>query len=341
MACICDHAGYCPLLRRTVTVEEFERCQRDPAFLEDRRKAAGVRKMPRRGDEPRPIVAQPPKPKPCKSCGPSTVKTWQPVGPVVTNKDGRPAIGLRDQFHGQSVFLIGGGPSFKSVDQSKLTQRGITLAAMNNVATMIRPHIWFSVDLPRNFAETIWRDPAIMKFTFDKHLKDTRPVDAWNGERWVKAGLAKDCPNVWGMAHKHGWNAETFLTDTVPTWGANGPQEDPEGKHKHCTVMLPSLWMLYWLGFRNVYLLGCDFNNSTGSYAFDENCDPGNISLWGWLSRRFAEVKPHFEQFGFRVVNCTEKSSLDVFERMTLDAAIAEMLSNWPDKIQTKGMYRG
>lgn len=326
-----------------MSADDHERCQRDPAFLEDRKKAAGIRISPRRGDQPTP---KPPKPskQPCIQCGGGTVQKpapFVPVKPVVTNRMGRPALGLRDQFAGQSVFLIGGGPSFANVDRSQLQRPGITLAAMNNVATLIRPHLWFSVDLPRNFSETVWRDPGVMKFTMDKHLAATRPVDAWNGEAFVNSGIkAKDCPNVWGFDHYNGWDAANFLTANSPTWGVNGASQDPDGKCMHRTVMLPSLWLLYWLGFRTVYLLGCDFTAESGRYSFDEACKPVNNELFGWLSRRFVELRPHFEQHHFRVVNCTEGSKLEAFDRLPLESAIAETLRTWPATVQTRGMYR-
>lgn len=336
--CICDHAGYCPLLKTMVDAEHLERCQRDPAYLHDRAKAAGVRKIPRAGNNPPP---KPPKPKPCIPCGQYPMPI-QPLKPVVTNALGRPALSLKNQFLGQSVVLVGGGPSLKSVDLSAVKRAGVTLAAMNNVATMVRPHLWFCVDLPRNFHETIWRDAAVMKFTFDKHLTNTRPVDSWNGEKWVSSGLiARDCPNVWGFDHKNGWDAATFLSDPQPTWGVNSAEQDPEHKHSRTSVMLPTLWLLYWLGFRSVYLLGCDFDASSRKYAFDETCRDTNDDLFGWLGRRFAEVRTHFDQHGFRVVNCTEGSKLEAFDRMPLNSAIHEILANWPDKIVTKGQYRG
>jgi len=342
MTCVCPSAGYCPVLRTTVYPEDHARCQSDEAWRRNRMKELGIRVPVKTPSVPFGVA---------EGCGPceAAAKTAKPPKPqpisdpkpVVSNRRGRAALGLRDQFYGQRVFLFGGGPSLRSVDLSRFQRPGIVTAAMNNVATLFRPNLWFCVDQPRNFAETIWRDPAVMKFTFDKHLKDNRPVETWNGKEWVKTGLlAKDCPNTFGFNHTKGWNAETFLTDDLPTWGVNSAEMDPDGKSKNESVMLPTLWLLYWLGFRVVYLLGCDFHRGDGHYAFDERCAPSNDTLFAWLDRRFSELRPHFRQHGFTVLNCTEGSHLTAFDRISVDHAIEATLETWPETVVTKGQYR-
>lgn len=344
MTCICHAPGYCCYLRTQVTAEQHAQCKTSPKWLETELNRRGIRhRIPTGGMKPTDAGCGPcqsasvPKPQPV-----STLPKVDPalIGPVVCNRGKRAATSLREQFAGGKVFLIGGGPSLRSVDLTALQRPGIATAAMNNAATMIRPTIWFSVDMPRNFHETIWRDPGVMKFTFDKHLE--KGIDSWDGSAFTFSGLrAHDCPNVWGFAHRHGWDANSFLTDHVPTWGVNGAHEDPEGTNKHFSVMLPALWLLYWLGFRTVYLLGCDFDIPTDrKYAFDQTMSYGNETLLPWLNRRLCEVAPHFREMGFTVLNCTEGSKLEAFERLPLSAAINACLDGWPEKIVTKGQYR-
>jgi hypothetical protein len=360
--CICKFAGFCPILNATLTADQHSHCRTDPAWLntEIERRGITFQRLHVTG-QPTPakptIAANPTKTAeptciPCEAAA-KKAKSSAPaaklpaihpsaIGPVVSNRLGKPAVSLKDQFHGQRVFLFGGGPSLNTLDLKQFDRRGVTVAAMNNVATMIRPDIWFSVDLPRNFNEIIWRDPSVMKFTFDKHLAANRPVDSWDGTQFIRTGmLAKECPNTWGFAHRHGWDAAAFLDDVCPTWGVNSATEDPDGKHKQCSVMLPALWLLHWLGFRTVYLVGCDFRvPEDRKYAFDETMASGNESLLKWLDKRFAEVQPHFRDRGFTVLNCTEGSALTAFERLPLPAAIEATLEGWPDTIHTRGHYR-
>ena len=357
MTCICDHAGFCPLFATQVTQETLDRC-RTPDGHAAELNARGIRVSPPAIGEKLP---KPEKPKTypahwrCKPCEAEAAAkagesgTLQPinpieVGPVVSNRQGRPALGLREQFYGQSVFLLGGGPSLRSVDLTALQRSGITVAAMNNAATVIRPHLFFSVDQPRNFHEVIWRDPGVMKFTFDKHIKRRCGVDSWSGTGYAHSGLTVgDCPNVWGFAHCHGWDSKRFLKHPVPTWGPNGPAEDPEKTSQKLSVMLPAIWLLNWLGFRTIYLLGCDFGMPENGphYAFDQKGQLSNNHLYAWLNRRFLEMRGHFADHGLTIINCTEGGNLTAFDRMPLDEAIKTTLNNWPETVHTEGHYRG
>lgn len=351
MTCICDHAGYCPLLRTTMYPEQWEKCRTEEGFQAAEMQRRGIRsvaaiepKLTKSQKPRRPLGYRPPAD--CIPCNekkqpPKTMQRFISTHPVVTNRRERAALGLRDQFLGHSVFLIGGGPSLKQVDLTKLQQPGIILAAMNNVATVIRPHLWFSVDMPRNFHETIWRDPGIMKFTMDKYISKGSPIDAWDetSKQYVHSGLkVNECPNVWGFDHRHGWDAELFFDDAVPTWGPNDVDPHPSGKNN--TVMLPTLWLLYWLGFRVIYLLGCDFRLGDGNYAFDEQCKPTNANLLPWIARRLKELRPYAEAKGLQILNATEGSALEAFDRISLDKALEATLKTWPTTVVTRGHYR-
>lgn len=349
MGCICNAPGYCILRQTMMYTEEFKLCQTNEAWRASDLLGRGIRNyeavtkvFERHLGVATPAVACEPceeKSRPKKS----TVARFQSTRPVVVNRRQTAALGLRDQYLGQRVFLLGGGPSLKSVNLSLLQRPGVTIAAMNNAATVVRPHIWFGVDPPRNFHETIWRDPSVMKFTLDKYLKDERQVEAWSEEAnaYRATGLRiNDCPNVYGFDHRHDWDASLFLDDTVPSWGANEAHQDPEGKSKRVSVMLPSLWLLYWLGFRVIYLLGCDFRVGDGSYAFDEKCGRENDTLFQWLDRRFKELLPHARERGLTILNCTEGSALTAFEKISLDSALEATLESWPATIVTRGHYR-
>jgi hypothetical protein len=71
---------------------------------------------------------------------------------------------LRNIFHGQSAFLVCGGPSLASHDLDQLQRRGILTMAVNNATAVVRPQLWTCVDDPANFCDTIWPDPAVWEF---------------------------------------------------------------------------------------------------------------------------------------------------------------------------------
>lgn len=272
----------------------------------------------------------------------------KPGVPTFVNFRGDEARSLNGMYRGVGCVLVCGGPSVAEMDLSAIAQRGILTAAVNQIAaTHIRPHVWITCDPPRNFHASIWKDPAIIKFCKEKYLSDR--WQEWNRENKLawSGHKVKSLPNVWGYHHVHGWNASTFLTQPWPTWGTANKEEDPEGRENK-SVMLIALRLLYDLGVRRLYLLGCDFEmKEDRQYAFDEahvksGRVSGNNNLFGWLDRRFRELQPHFREHGYEVWNCTVGGKLKAFPRMSLaEAVMRELaLSEFPKELKTRGHYR-
>jgi len=269
---------------------------------------------------------------------------------VLFTREDRPADFMRGAFVNEAVFLLGGGPSLARQNLSLLDQRGLLVAAMNHGAAVHRPHLWFTVDPQTQFAESLWRDPACMKFTKRKYI--ARNIHGWNESLGQYTELVGAQPrklsNVWGFEHAdfgmQPWDPANFLTSKLPPWGSDKPETDPEGKNWHKSVMLSTLWLLHWLGFRRVYLLGCDFKQKPKQpYAFDEHVTvgkcAGNNRLFDWLNRRFTEIAPHCRDRGFAIVNCTPGGYLTAFPRLPFEDAVQIEASRVPE-LRTKGHYR-
>lgn len=272
--------------------------------------------------------------------------------PIYSNADcclmshrGEKATEMQGVYRGASAFLVLGGPSTNRQDLAALTRRGILVASVNNAgAGVVRPNIWFSVDRPSKFHDAIWKDPTIMKIV--KWAWRTQKIRERKGDDFhTRDRLLKQYPNTWFIQSGTGWNPNTFLTDPIPTWGFDSNQGDvaPEG-YPARSVMLIALRMLYWLGVRRLYLLGADFRMTEEQpYAFDTSGSAAkarsNNKVYRWLNNRLAEVRPHFERYGYRVVNCTPDSGLTAFPAMSLDEAIKECLAWFPERIDTAGWY--
>jgi hypothetical protein len=261
----------------------------------------------------------------------------------LANARGQSAAPLKDIYAGRSCFLLCGGPSLRDTDFSLLDQPGILVAAVNNAATLFRPHLWFCVDNVAHFHESILRDPAIVKFTKQNRSNDR--FRTWSQHEWktVETRISQ-LPNFWFFEHVAGFDATTFLTQPYPTWGTT-KKTDPE-KRGTRSCMLPAIRILYWLGVRTIYLLGCDFHiTPEQSYAFD---DPKNVRACGSnnnsyarLNRWFAELVPHFHEHNLQVFNCTPDGNLTAFPRLSIGQAVAEARKDYPREIITRGLYRG
>lgn len=93
-------------------------------------------------------------------------------------------------------------------------------------------------------------------------------------------------------------------------------------------MLLAVLRISYLLGFRKVYLVGCDFHmDASSKYWFAEERTPSaiknNQNSYRILTRYFEQLAPHFASVGFEVYNCTKDSKLTVYPSMSLEDAVA------------------
>lgn len=284
---------------------------------------------------------------PAKSVTDLTPVKFRPgrkVCPVFT-ADNEPVPALRDSWKGATVFLCCGGPSLAQLDLSLLQQRGIMIAAVNQVAaTHVRPHVAITVDKTARFHSSIWSDSAILKIA-RYQTRDDRIAER-HGDDWKATGpAARDCPSTLFYKASTGFDAATFLKAGSVVWGGTTKLHGRQRETRN--VMLAALRLLYWLGARRVVLLGCDFHMQPGqSYAFE---DPKNSSAAGYnnntysiLDQWFHELQPHFQAAGYHVCNATPGSHLTAFDQVeyldAVNAATAQITPATPDSVT--GLYQ-
>ena len=247
--------------------------------------------------------------------------------PLFFTRD-RMNLEIQGQYRGWGCFLICNGPSIvtNGYDLSLLKKPGVMTYGINNGPKTIRPNFWGCVDDPKRFLKSIWLDPQIMKFVphahADKQLFDSEKwEDMKIGDRALVVG---DCPNVIYYHRNEKFVADRFLYEDTFNWGMH---TDWGGGR---SVMLPSLRILFTLGFRRVYLLGADFKmSSTYTYHFDEQRSKGavngNMSTYDKMKNEyFPALKPYFDAEGFQVFNCNEDSALKTFPYKPFEEAIEE-----------------
>lgn len=233
----------------------------------------------------------------------------------------RAAVSLEGMYRGASAFLICNGPSFAALDHNMLRKPGVMTFGVNNGPKSFRPNFWTCVDDPVRFIKSIWLDPKIQKFIPQSHFeKQIFDNETWQSTK-IKVG---DCPNVLGYCRNEKFHEGRFLTENSMNWGCS--QE-----YGGCrSVMLPALRILHLLGFRKIYLLGCDMKMSqTYTYHFDEKRDQGavncNMNTYDRLKSEYLpKLKPYFESDGCFIYNCNPDSELKVFPFVSFEDAIRE-----------------
>lgn len=271
---------------------------------------------------------------------------------------------LKGLYKNQSCFIIVGGPSLNKLDLSVLNAPGIITLGVNNAPKLFRPNMWISVDDPQNFMISIWKDPKIQKFVM--HGKRNKPL--WDNTKWRESALVvNDCPNVFYYKdNEHFKPTEEYLTEDTFNWGNHTDrcecgvmrEKDANGKKVHTchscglkkfgsrSVLLAAVKLTYFLGFRQVFIVGADFKMSTNSgYAWEQNRSESSIKsnneTYDRLNERFSKLRPVFEKNNFFVFNATPDSKLNSFIKVSFSEAVKMAASDFPETKdeRTFGMY--
>lgn len=120
---------------------------------------------------------------------------------------------------------------------------------------------------------------------------------------------------------------------------------------KVLSTMFQAVRLCYYLGFRWVYLLGCDFSmTSEQPYCFDEkNIHPtektnlptvrNNANSYAAMKVLFKKLRPEFDKAGFRVFNCFKESGLTAFDYLPFEQCVWQATKGLPRVIDTDGWY--
>lgn len=273
--------------------------------------------------------------------------------PMLFTRDGH-NLWMADMYKGSSAFLILGGPSFGDLINEKekielypkkfisnkdcLKYPGILTMSVNNTPKTFRTNLWTCVDDPSHFIKSIWLDPVIQKFVPLDHAEKF----IFDNETWktteIKVG---DCPNVVFYRRNEKFQAKQFLTESTFNWG------DHSNLGGGRTVMLVAIRMLYYLGIRKIYLLGCDFSMSSESkYHFKQGRSKssinGNNGTYAKLMKRFSDLKPILKEHNLEIYNCNHESRLRVFPFVNFREAWFDVIKHMPVNIKnerTDGLY--
>ena len=224
--------------------------------------------------------------------------------------------------------------------------------AVNNAAAWkdFRPSAFVCSDPPMKFHLGIWLDPVVMKFIPLPKLKLGRGVLRTKEEgKFSKLKYsAYHCPNVWGFLRRS-WMAldDTFFTEEGAAWGNLNEGVFRTGLPKTVNTMLLGLRLLYYLGARQIFLVGCDFKmQGDAVYAFDQNkeengCESNNQQYYhanNWLTK--LQEDGIFDRFGLSIMNTTMESGLTAFPKIPIDEALQFALKGFPPcPLDTAGWY--
>jgi len=230
---------------------------------------------------------------------------------------------------------------------------------VNNSPTIFRPTMWTYGDSTVKFHQAIWFDPGILKFVPIKRMKDQLRIKQPDGTFVLVKDKAKNQPGVVFYKRNADFKpTEEWLWEPSVNWGNGRREAEQNGHPRTINIMFTVLKLLFYLGVKKVYLLGCDFKmqrteekgvNGKGkehyfkNYAFGQGRTLGaigcNNAAYHKMNIMLKMLKPYFEKAGLRVFNCNPDSGLKAFPFMSYDDAIVEATRLIPKVIDAEGWY--
>jgi hypothetical protein len=218
----------------------------------------------------------------------------------------------RDRHRGERCFVLGNGPSLAQTDLSRLRQE-VTFGT-NRVYLVHQPSYYVCVN-----------ELVLEQFTDDIHRLPVPKFLNWNRRRLF---AEKDDRRMF----------VTLALGLADTFGVDPTRQIASGG----TVTFVALELAYYMGFREVVLVGVDHRFAEGgtpnrtevrTQATDENhFHPDYFpkgSRWQLPDLRrselaYATARRTFEQDGRRIVDATLGGRCPVFEKVDLSAATAQ-----------------
>jgi hypothetical protein len=159
------------------------------------------------------------------------------------NTDGtRQDVDLRDMFAGPTrtaCWIVGGGPSLAELPCAAIGRSPVAKLAINLGGTrLVRPNLWTSYDPSARFHRSVYLDASIWKFVHARRAMDLVPETTFK---------VCECPGVLFFER----DAQRGFADFLP------PR--PTGIVDWNDSFVQAIEIAYRIGFRVLYLAGCDF----------------------------------------------------------------------------------
>lgn len=196
----------------------------------------------------------------------------------------RRPVDLVDQFAGPietGCWIVGGGPSLAelpvdSIRQSMAPVFGVNLAGSG----LLRPDFWTAYDPSARFHRTTYLDSRVLKFVPRRRSRDLVPETTFK---------VHDCPAaVFFELEGRGYgDAIAAGQSAVLDW---------------CDSLVMAIDIAYRLGFRRLYLAGCDMRVGVSCELIEKarsmGVEAGGVSSLAELAGRLKEKDVSLNEFG-------------------------------------------
>lgn len=239
---------------------------------------------------------------------------------------------LKNTHVGEKCFVIGNGPSLKAEDLDKLKEKGIFCFASKGIYNIFdetewRPDVWAASDL---------------KYT------ELKQDDLNNLEGFPKLVCAQSILKT-GIQIKDAIYYPFIQAERTPRFFNH---DITRGVHFYGTVTGKLINFAVYMGFEEIYLLGCDntspvveneqgqkvldlskknhfsdkyFGNSAETLKAYE--DVGDImKAWKYIDKSFEDIKYFCDKEQIKIFNSTRGGALEVYPRVEFEKALEKFV---------------
>ncbi len=227
-------------------------------------------------------------------------------------KSRRELLRLKDSQKGKRCFIIGNGPSLQAEDLTRL--RDEFCFAANRIYKVYDKTVW----RPRFYCA---QDPIILN-------QSHQEMSALDGLKLIVTNSSRKTGLVKGALYTRMRDLDYY--PDLPTFSEDIPSFVGEG----FTVTYTCLQVAAYMGFKEIYLLGCDHNYpvqqradgtlyetgaKTGHFYDDNGEKKYPIAQYDKQNLAFEKTKIYCENAGIAVFNATRGGKLEIFPRVDFD----------------------
>ncbi len=219
----------------------------------------------------------------------------------------------KDEYKGQACFIIGTGPSMQVNDLVKIM--GIPSFSANGIVYAYDKTDW------RPTYYGIQDDSIFQKV---RNLIDTKDYK----DIFVSNKLAKSNKDIGKDVSVFPYDEEYHMYDTFfkSKIYAKFSEDITDIVYDGYTILYSLIQVAIYMGFRNIYLYGCDCNYKLGvGTSYFDGSKQSNIIKDADVGIRMVKAYDDLKRAlngKVNIFNCTRGGMLEVFERMTIDEAV-------------------
>lgn len=224
---------------------------------------------------------------------------------------------FQNSCKGEKCFIVGNGPSLQKEDLEMLKSKGYKTFASNRIYLI--------------FPQTEWRPDYYF-------MSDAKLIKQYNDEMKEFPKEKQFFPEKYKEILQEGnfYHSIPFNYEEESKFSKNAGR----GVYQSCSITTEMIQFAYFMGFKEIYLIGVDFNYITNNKASDHEyiysgeknyfvdgyLKPGEIAdipnlkanILGFMAARKA-----IEEEGKIIKNATRGGKLEVFERVNIDQLLS------------------